>query len=177
MADLDILPKKIRKIETGEKKPRYFIILILIVILTVYGGLFFYNQSLERKMKNLETEIYNIITKRDKNLENRIIEIKNKLNNSDILLKNHIFWTKGLNEFQKLVLPEIQLKNLNANAEQGKIEIRASAPNLTTIAKQGANFLSSRLIKDIEINQIKNLPTGQTEFFVNIIFDRINFLK
>lgn len=177
MPELELLPEKTQKIQVGPKENLWTALSFLFIALVLYGGLFFYNQTLETKVRNLDAALVNFNTGRDRQEENRVNEVNAKLSQAVSLLGSHIFWSKGFKKIQQLTLPSVQFQYITVSLPELKFEFRATAPNLTAIAKQGANFLADSSIKDISINQIKVLTTGRTEFGIKLIFDKDRFLK
>lgn len=177
MPELELLPEKTKKIEFGGKRSFGPSFLVLILVAVLYGGLIFYNKTLGTKIKELDAAFLNFNNTRNKEEEKRIDEVKSKLDQSQILLEEHSFWSMGFKKIQKLTLPSVQFESLTASLPELKFEFRALAPNLTSIAKQGANFLADQSISDISVNQIKVLTTGKTEFVIKLTFNRDIFLK
>lgn len=177
MPELELLPEKTKRIEIGAKKAKGSGILILVIALILYGGLLFYNQALENKVQELDNAFTSFNQARDRNQENRVSEIQSKLSRAKVLLDEHVLWSRGFKKVQELVLPSVQFQSLAASLPELKFEFRALAPNLTSIAKQSANFLASESVKDVSINQIKVLTTGRTEFVIKLTFDKEKFLR
>lgn len=177
MPELELLPEKRKKLEFKTKRPFRFSILILVGVLAAYAGLIFYNRSLNQKINDLDAALLIIKEKRDLEKEKRVLEVKAKLTQAESLLTEHIFWSRGFKKIQNLTLASVKLENLVASVPESKFEFKGSAPNLTAIARQGANFLNDDSIKDISINQIKILLTGRTEFVIKLTFDPDKFLK
>lgn len=177
MPELELLPEKRQKIQIGPKKRSLPSIAFLAITLALYGGLVFYNQTLKTKVQNLDADLVNFNNGRNKQEEDRINEVNAKLSQAQGLLDSHIFWSKGFKKIQQLTLSSVQFKHIVASLPELKFEFRATAPNLTSIAKQAANFLADNSIQDISISQIKVLTTGQTEFGVKLIFKKDQFLK
>ena len=177
MPELEFLPEKTKRIDIGSRTTFGPSVLILVIILVLYGGLLFYNRTLESKVQELDASFTAFNQARDKTGENRINEVQSKLSQAQILLDEHVLWSEGFKKIQELVLPSVQFQSLTASLPELKFEFRATAPNLTSIAKQGANFLADDSIKDMSVNQIKVLTTGRTEFVIKLTFDKDKFLR
>lgn len=177
MPELELLPEKTKRIDLKPEKKSWVGVASLGIVLVLFGGLLFYNKSLETKVTDLDVALTNFNKERDKEKETRIKEINVKLTQSQSLLDSHILWSKGFNKIQQLTLPTVKFIYLTASVPELKFDFRATAPSLTAIAKQGANFLSEGSIEDMSISQIKVLTTGQVEFAVKLIFNRDEFFK
>lgn len=177
MPELELLPEKTQKIQVGPRQNFWPVLSVLVITLALYGGLAFYNQTLKTKAQDLDAALVNFNKERNKQEEERINEVKAKLFQANSLLDSHIFWSEGFKKIQQLTLPSVQFRQIVASLPELKFEFRATAPNLTAIAKQGANFLADKSIQDISISQIKVLTTGRTEFGVKLIFNKDQFLK
>lgn len=177
MPELEFLPEKTRKIELGGGPKFGPGLLILIVIIVLYGGLLFYNQTLSKRVQELDAAFTAFNQNRDKEKESRVSEIQSKLSQAQVLLDEHVLWSKGFKKIQELSLSSVQFQSLAASLPELKFEFRATSPNLTTIAKQGANFLADSAVKDLSIGQIKILTSGRSEFVIKLTFDRDKFLR
>ena len=177
MPELELLPEKTKRIEIGTKTPFNPSVLILVIVLILYGGLLFYNRTLKIRVQEMDAAFVSFNQARDKSQENRVTEVQSKLSQARVLLEEHALWSKGFKKIQQLTLPSVQFESLVASLPELKFEFRAIAPNLTSIAKQGANFLAEESVRDMSINQIKILTTGKTEFIIKLTFDRDKFLK
>jgi hypothetical protein len=175
MPELELLPEKTKKVELKTKRNLGPSIFFLIIVLVLYGGLFLFNRSLKTKIGELEAQFATV--SRDKSQEKRIEEAALKLNQSRLLLDQHLLWSKGLKKIQSLTLPSVQFQSLAASLAESRLEFRAVAPTLAAVAKQAANFLADESIQDLSLNQIKFLTNGQTEFTIRLTFDRNKFLK
>lgn len=177
MPELQLLPEKTTRVQLSAPRKLGSGILFLITALILYGGIFFYNRNLETRVQELDNQFLIFNQARDDVEEGRITEIESKIEQSQTLLDEHIFWSKGFQKIQNLTLPSVQFQSLTASVPELKFEFKAVAPNLTSIAKQGANFLTEDSVIDLAIGQIKILTSGQTEFVVRLTFDRDKFLK
>lgn len=177
MPELEFLPEKTKRVEFGDKKGINPGVLFLIVSLVLYGGFLFYNGILKSKIQELDAAFTSFNQSRDRAKETRLNEVQEKLSRTQALLDEHVLWSAGFKKVQKLTLSSVQMQSLTASLPELKFEFRAFAPNLTSIAKQGANFLGDESIKDVSINQIKVLTSGKTEFVVRLTFDKNNFLR
>ena len=177
MPELELLPEKTQKIQVGPRQNFWPVLSVLVIILALYGGLAFYNQTLKTKVQDLDVALASFNKERNKQDEERINEVNAKLLQANSLLDSHLFWSEGFKKIQQLTLPSVQFRQIVTSLPELKFEFRATAPNLTAIAKQGANFLADKSIQDISISQIKVLVSGRTEFGVKLIFNKAQFLK
>lgn len=177
MPELQLLPEKTTRVQLKAPRKLGQGISFLAVALVLWGALFFYNLSLETKVQELDAAFVAFNQARNVDQEDRVNEIRSKLQQSSTLLDEHILWSKGFQKVQSLTLPSVQFQSLIASVPELKFEFKAVAPNLSAIAKQGANFLTDNSVTDLSISQIKILTSGQAEFVVRLTFDRDKFLK
>lgn len=177
MPELQLLPEKTTKVQLGAPRKLGPGIAFLAIVLVLWTALFFYNRNLEARVQELDAEFAAFNQSRDTEQESRVNEIRSKLQQSSVLLDEHILWSRGFQKVQSLTLPSVQFQSLIASIPELKFEFKALAPNLSAIAKQGANFLTDESVADLAISQIKILTNGQVEFVTRLTFDRDKFLK
>src|SRR3989338_1887467 len=163
---LQLLPETIRKIEVkvpGENRLVYAGITVLVLVLIVTGGLYFYKNGLEEQ--------------RDKNAEGNLLTLSKQLSLISNLLDSHIVWSKALGKVEGLLQPQVQFLSFSAAISDNRFEFKALATNYTVVARQIAAFVSDDSIKDIELTNVHVLTSGKLEFSIKLEFDKTKFLK
>ncbi|MBI2062096.1 MAG: hypothetical protein HYT64_00130 [Candidatus Yanofskybacteria bacterium] len=183
MADqngLQLLPETRRKIEVkipGENRLIYLGITVLILMIILTSGLYFYQSSLENKKTDLDAQIASLEKERDKKTETNLLTLNKQLSLISTLLDSHIVWSKALSKVENLLQPQVQFLSFSAAVSDNRFEFKALANNYTVVAKQIAAFVSDDSIKDIALNNVHILTSGKLEFSVKIEFDKTKFLK
>lgn len=183
MADqngLQLLPETRRKIEIkipGENRFIYAGITILVLMLVLVGGLYFYKISLENKKTELDAKIASLEKDRDKKVETNLVILNKQLSLISSLLDSHVIWSKALNKIENLLQPQVQFLSFSATVSDNKFEFKALATNYTVVAKQIAAFVSDDSIKDVTLNNVHVLTSGKLEFNLKLEFDKTKFIK
>ena len=183
MADqngLQLLPETRRKIEIivpGENRFIYAGIAILVLMLILIGGLYFYKISLENSKIELDVQIADLEKDRDKKVETNLIVLNKQLALISTLLDSHVIWSKALNKIENLLQPQVQFLSFSATVLDNKFEFKALATNYTVVAKQIASFVSDDSIKDVALTDVHVLTSGKLEFDLKIEFDKTKFIK
>jgi hypothetical protein len=182
MADiggLQLLPETRKKIEVrvpGQNRPVVLSLVFVLLILGLYLGLMFYNNSILSSLTLADEQLAALEKSRDKKLEQKLLDLKGQLAVVGPLISSHSFWSQGFSKIQSLVQPQVQFKSINAGGGAAKIIFQATAANYTTIAKQIAAFYADDSITDIVLNKASSLPTGRVDFTMQLMFDRSKFL-
>lgn len=183
MADqngLQLLPETRRKIELnvpGENRLIYAGITVLVLMLILAGGLYFYKGALEDKKTRLDSKIINLEKDRDKKVEQNLLTLNKQLSLISILLDSHIVWSKALSKVENLLQPQVQFLSFSAAVSDNRFEFKALANNYTVVARQIAAFVSDDSIKDIALTNVHVLTSGKLEFSIKIEFDKTKFIK
>ena len=178
--ELQLLPDSRKKIEikvSGENRLVYIGTSILVLILVLTGGLYFYKGTLEDKKIGLDAGIVNLEKERDKKAESNLLTLNKQLSLISKLLDSHILWSKALAKVESLLQPQVQFLSFSAAVNENRFEFKARAINYTVVARQIAAFVSDDSIKDINLNNIHVLTDGKLEFSVRLDFDKTKFLK
>jgi len=147
-----------------------------LLLLSIYG-LVFYKNSLENKMIQVETDLGNMESQRNKQAEQNLLTLNKQIVLISSLLDNHILWSRAFAKVESLLQNQVQFKNFSAEVADNKFKFQALANNYTVIARQIAAFISDDSIKDISLDDVKVLTTGKLEFSMKIEFDKDKFLK
>ncbi len=176
---LQLLPETRKKIEVripGQNRPVILSSIFVLVILGLYFGLMFYNNSLLSSVTQADEQLATLERSRDKKLEQKLLGLKGQLSVIGPLISSHLFWSQGLSRVQSLIQPQVQVKSMNADGPAKKIVFQAVAANYTTIAKQIAAFYADDSITDIVLNKATSLTTGNVDFTMQLMFDPAKFL-
>ena len=177
---LQLLPETRRKIEInvpGENRIIYAGITVLILMLVLSGGLYFYKNSLEDTKTGLDAQIVSLEKDRDKKVETNLLTLSKQLSLMSTLLDSHIVWSKALSKVENLLQPQVQFLSFSAAVSDNRFEFKALATNYTVVARQIAAFVSDDSIKDITLTNVHVLTTGKLEFSIKLEFDKTKFLK
>lgn len=183
MADqngLQLLPQTRRKIDInvpGENRLVYVGITVLVLMLVLVGGLYYYRSGLEDKKTELDAKIVNLEKDRDKKVEQNLLTLNKQLSLISTLLDSHVLWSKAFSKVEGLLQPQVQFLSFSAAVSDNKFEFKALANNYTVVARQIAAFVSDDSIKDIALTNVHVLTTGKLEFSIKLDFDKTKFLK
>ncbi len=177
---LQLLPDTRRRIEIkvpGENRFIYIGITVLILVLVLVGGLYFYRDTLENKKSELDAGIVNLEKERDKKVESNLLTLNKQLSLISKLLDSHVLWSKAFAKVEGLLQPQIQFFSFSAAVSDNRFEFKAKALNYTVVARQLAAFVSDDSIKDINLTNVHVLTDGKLEFSVRLDFDKTKFLR
>src|SRR3990167_2641300 len=177
---LQLLPETRRKIEVkvpGENRLVYAGISVLVLMLAIVGGLYFYKISLKNKKNELDAEIINLEKERDKKVEANLLTLSKQLSLISTLLDSHIVWSKALSKIENSLQPQVQFLSFSAAVSDNRFEFKALANKYTVVARQIAALVSDDSIKDIALNNVHVLTNGKLEFSIKLEFDKTKFIK
>lgn len=171
---LQLLPETRKKIDIslpGQNRPLVLGFIVLTIVIGVYLGLLVYKQSLSSKLLSIDGQLVDLKKSRDKQIENRLLDLNKQLAVVNPLIDSHIFWSEAFTKIQSLVEPQVQFKAISADVLGKKIVITALASNYTAVARQIASFYTLDSITDVVLNKIQNQPAGQVELTMQLFFD------
>lgn len=177
---LQLLPETRRKIEInvpGENRVIYAGVAVLVLMLILTGGLYYYKSTQETKKTSLDAEIISLEKNRDKKVEANLLTLSKQLSLISTLIDSHVVWSKALNKVEGLLQPQVQFETFSAAVLDNRFEFKALATNYTVVARQIAAFVSDDSIKDIALTNVHVLTSGKLEFSIKIEFDKTKFIK
>ena len=182
MADaggLQLLPETRKKIEIkmpGQNRLVVVAGVIAAIVIATYFFLVFRKNSLVQSISVIDQEILDVERSRDKEAEQRVLNLVAQLQVVNPILAAHVFWSDAFTKIQSITQGEFQFQSINADMGSSKIVIKASASSYTTVAKQVASFYSLDSIKDVIISKIQLQSTGRLEVTMEVKFDTNKFL-
>ncbi len=177
--DISLIPKDYKEEKFSFKTifPKMGILVIGLVVfsLLVYGGLFFYNKSLNNQIDEFKTQIEEINNQRDNEFEANAKSLDSALKSLKKVLENHLYWSNIFSKIEELTVPQVNFLDFKGTLEEdGSVKLTLSGITLgyTYLAKQMVSFGQEELVSGIKVSGISLGTEGGVEFDLDI-----NFLK
>lgn len=183
MADkggLQLLPETRKKIDVnipGENRVVYIGVGIIVAVLAIYGGLWWYGQNLNTKITEADNQLLALEKQRDKKAEQSLITLSKQMAITSQLVKSHIYWSVGFTKIESALQTDVQFKSFSAVLGEEAVRIRALSNNYVVLAKQLAAFISDNSVRDITLDGVSTMTNGKLDFSAKIFFDKAKFLK
>ena len=178
MVDINLIPKeyKGRGLDFANifSKTGGIALILFILSLLIYGGLFFYSQALDKKLESVKQEITTLDSKRDSTTESAIDTADKKLELIEGLFKDHFYWSKLFSEIEKAVVPQVYFSESKFNFAEEKVNLllSGSAKGYTAVAQQMVSFKENSSVEEIEVSNIRLNDSGGVEFDLAIVFSK-----
>lgn len=176
---ISLLPETRRRLEInipGENRPIYYGIIVIVMVLLIFGGLKFYNKSLNNKLSVMENEINQNEIQRDKKFEEQLLVLKKQFSLVGNILGNHLIWSNIHTVIQNLTPSQVQIEALLGDTREARLDIKGRAVNYTVIAKQIAALLSNEAVADVSLDKVAAFSTGTLEYNMRVFFNKDKFL-
>lgn len=160
----------------GENRPMFFGLAVLILIGVLWGAATFYLSRLETKVVGLDNELVTLENKRDKKFEKEALVWDKRLSIAGGLIRNHVIWSQALHKIEALTPPAVQFSNFHVVLQDNTIDLKATAPSYTAIAKAVAALAEDAVFTDVALSKVSSLPSGFLEYSLKITFNRNKFL-
>lgn len=171
---LQLLPETRRKIDVYIPGQNRWLALGLgwvILVVLVWGGLWFYRHAVEGKIADADRALKQIDDSRQPADEAKLLQLKAAITAAKPVLAGHVVWSTALARVQGLVLPAVQFDNLSAKLDKQEYNFKAFASSFVTVAKQIAAFYSDDAITNLEIGRLTARPDGKVEFTAKLTLD------
>ena len=112
------------------------VLLITVIVIAVYGGLYLWGKSIEKNIAKTDSDINSEMDKLNGQNAKAVIDFQNRLKISGDLIKNQGGFLTGLAEVEKDVLPGVYLNDLSFDKSAKTYSMDIVANGYTDIAKQ-----------------------------------------
>lgn len=151
--------------------------IILILVLIVYGLLWFYNWSAQKKLVTTRNDIdraqRDAIASKDRN---ELITRQEQLTSLETLLDNHVYWSFLLPELARVTLKSAHYTEINAQKD-GSLDLTVNLPNYEEIEKYLQIFdlpEFNQQFSDVRILGINNVQSAnaiETQMRIKLNFN------
>ena len=136
-------------------------IVVLLVVSSVYLGLWIYRKQLNQEKQELITKIDELQAQRDLGLEANFTELKKGIENLKKILKNRIYPSSVFEMFEELTLPQVQFFGFSGDFDDAEITMQIEAFDYNTLAKQMIAFEQDERVGKVELSEVSLSPSGR----------------
>lgn len=178
MNEINLVPKEYRK-KTLKfsgifSKIGGIFLILLILSLLLFGGLFIYKKSLNKELSDFKKEILILDQKRNPELEEKIVNLDKKLEILESIFNNHLYWSELFTRIENLVLKKAYFSKVRIGFLETDLAINLSGNALTytILAQQMLSFQEDSSVKSVQVSDISLGSEGGIDFNLQIIFSK-----
>jgi len=143
---------------------------VFILVLLLWGGLYFYKKSLVNQVSDLKKQQAEVFDSQDKELAAKIVDFENGSALVQGLLKNHVYSSNLFARLEDLTLPNVQWQTFSFSKTDNHISARGFSSDYSGLAKQilalqGGGFYN------LSVGDISLDKTGGVAFQIVFNFD------
>ncbi len=109
---------------------------LLILSLAVWGGLKFYQSSINNKIEDLKKQQSGIFTPQDKEMAEKIANLEKRAELAQQFLKSHVYTSEILNSIAALTLPKVKWDSYELSVKDKTVKLNCKAADYSVLAKQ-----------------------------------------
>lgn len=159
----------------------YVVAAILAVELLAFGGLVIYEKQIQKQARAYEAEAADVdleISKTDKDRK-AAISFQRRINNAQVLLNNHLLWTRVFEEISKNTVKSVRFDTMQVVTGESKIQILGVTPSYTELGKLILGLRQSEHVLEVDLKTTNQSGKegGGYKFALDLIFDPELLLK
>ncbi len=142
----------------------------LLLVLLLWGGLFFYAKSLPIQISDLKRQQSEVFSAKDKEAAVKIVDFDKGAALTQSLLKNHIYSSNIFDKLAAVTMPRVQWQSFNLSVKDSSIVLKGLAADYTILAKQML-ALERDALANVKISNISLDKAGGVGFTASGNFD------
>lgn len=159
----------------------YAVLGILGFEMLLYLGLAIYQNRLEKNIARVEQQGIAVNAETGKIEKDRLkaLSLQRSVNNLEVLLDNHIFWTPVFQELEKYTYKQARYDTLQVQYGDSKLIISGVIPSYTDLGKLILGLRKSQNVRDVTLQGTALSEGGEAGYTFNmeVFFDPRLFLK
>ncbi|MDO8500181.1 MAG: hypothetical protein Q7S66_06045 [bacterium] len=145
-------------------------IILFLIFLLVWGGLYFYKRSLDANAENWRSQISSLENELRPDLLNQLIGLSNRLAATREILSRHTFSSNTLALLERDTHPQVSFTSFQYSEEGRKIELSAKAASYRVVADQVMAFEADPQVESVGFGGLQLDDKGLVGFKLSIIF-------
>jgi len=146
-----------------------FSLLLTIFIIGLYFIFIFQINRATASFEEIQTELSEVQTKEELELEETILGYKRKVDDLFPILKEHQKPTEFFQFLEKFVHPEIYFSSFSMDLDTGNVLLKGVAENFKSLGQQILLFEKEPSIKRTELSSIFLIEEEKIKFDINIL--------
>jgi len=165
---IEIIPK--RKIEVPAREDILFVLSLVLLILSLgaFFGLNYYQKKNSKTLRDLEEILTKEKTKEEITLEQKVLEVKEKIEKISLLLPSHKESSNFFSFLEKVTHPKVFFSDLELKPEKGRVELQGKAEDFRILGQQLSIFKKEGLIENTNLSKASIGKEGGIEFSINL---------
>lgn len=185
MPEVSLLPKeyaiKSEPTPKGLKMFTVFSYLFLFVVLSIWGGLYFYKMQISDQINKINEEITGIkstsLKGRDEEVQ-KIKEASEKLGEFKDILDGHIYTTNIFKQLEGITLKTVYFSKFDLDVKKGALTLAGISDSYETFAKQFSKLETEKSIaRDVSIDSVALTREGVEFSFKMLLFNNVLLKK
>lgn len=173
---VEITPQKPKLNLPTWRWPLWISLALFFLAIAVFIALKVYLAQIQAEIISINSQIKIEVSKASADDENSVVQLSDSLVAFSGIVSNHSYFSDFFNLLSSLTHSRLVFTKIDADKEKGLIQLRGTAQNYTTLAKQIVALRSNKDIKSLEIKGI-NFSTNGLEFEITAFADPKIFVK
>lgn len=149
-------------------------VLLIVIAGLTSGGLFLYEQSLEKNIAYIDAELVEKRDLLDQDALATFIDLGKKTGNAEMLLNRHVSFSKVTDFFEGIVLRNVRLADITAEISPGKsmkVAFKGEAQGYAAVASQVDALRKANHVTSVEVSNMTLNEKGNVTFSSIVNFD------
>lgn len=179
MSEINLLKNEIHRspisFNYGSMKLLYIFLGIVVFELLLYGGMWWWGNDLQKKAQDIDRQAASIDFDASKLEADRTkaVSLQRRINNLEILLKNHLYWSKAFDEVEKQTLKTVHYTSLKVDEATHRFVLAGIATDLTDVGKLMLGLKQSSSVREVILigTDLSESGAAGYEFNLEVDFD------
>lgn len=145
-------------------------VILFLLFLAVWGGLYLFRRSLESNAANWREQISALEQELRPDLLNQLIALSNSLSATRDILANHFFSSNTLALLERDTHPQVAFTSFQYAADGRKIDLAAKAGSYRVVAEQVTIMEADPQVESVNFGGLKLDEKGLVDFKLSIVF-------
>lgn len=168
---IEIVPKREIKVPPWQNFLLYFCIFLLFCSIIGYFALAHFIKQSEQKLQEVNTEIEKAEVPERKALKERLLSLREKIEDFAPLLFSHKKSSNFFGFLEKNTHPKVFFTDLKLNTNQNNVELSGQTEDFQTLGQQLLIFQETEFIQNLKLSEIKISKEGKVEFTFTFSLD------
>lgn len=174
---INLMPKAQKKgwqIPQGDLRLHSIAFLLFIFSLLAFAGIYAYkNYFLQKQLDELNKQNSDLVQTISNSLDSNLIYFGRRAKNTEVLLKNHLYWSKYFETLESLTLKNIYYDQFSVKTDLLKntaiqADISGHTESFNALSKQAAIFMKSKDFSNVEFDGGEMDKDGVIKFKIGL---------
>lgn len=169
---VEIIPKEIEEVASWQRILFYSLVVVIIALIAFYFMLFFNHREAEEKLHELDGKLEEIQKPEKLELESKVVGYKQKIDEVNPYVDNHIVTSKAFVLLEDLTHPQVFFRETYIHPLDDEVKLSGVTNSFISLGQQLNILQEDDSVREVKLSSVSINDKNEIEFGLGVYLDK-----